>query len=1119
MRKTNVSRRSVLLAASSVIGIAVTTPATAQLTGTAPVADYDIVANHDVSPGTGNPATGANYANSPQVLDSGVTGIGQMITVDQVSSSAAFLGLCTGTLINPRTVITAAHCVFDRPAHQYGAHTGSGGGLYGQVGASLTPTKGVPISFGFSSTNRCINSNGCASGTGPYEVWRDSGFRTQTALNIYNGNQVWYYPAAPTEFGLGDIALVTLDTHAQGIPTWALLFSPLDGPTHASIVGYGSAGVGLSGIGDAAGIDYRRRAAENMIDALMSSNDWARTPAIAGPDFTGLNAEQHSLYWFDFDDPDWNVGQAQTNPNFFNNTAAEGEPDNGYYDFNPFGDGALPREGGTAGGDSGGPLIVDERWSTDVLAGVLTGGWSFGGSSYYGDMSVYPPLFVYWQNIVQNNPYKYVSAKAGNGDWFDPTHWVQDMDPNYMVIGALGQLVNSLPGVILNPDSPVARFGEVCFLNQSCGTITGPAYADGSYVTIPDGPGSSNFVPNNVEPVNSANPKQYKQARYYDVTLSQAGTTTLSKAATIDRLTVTGSQAELDIRPKGSLTVLADYTQASGAVNIDGRLTTGEAIVVNGLVTGSGTWDPTYLTVVGGVVAPGGSKIGTLTVQGDVILASASTLLLDVANGRSDQLKVVADATNSGILDVNGSTLLLNNVAGASGPRAGSSFELAAASGSVRGTFGAASTFRGVLVPELSNVGGNINVTLQAGSFADYVKGANATTMAFASALDALRARDYSSLWNLYGAVDWMNPGQLTATFAALTPRIIGDVGELHDRQSRLLQTSVSDRLSLLASGRAQGLAVGGNLPAAFAAMDKGVQSGKLGFGAGNGSSAMVAKLPGRMTGFMSGGVDRTSSSYGGNELYASQGGWHMAMGLEMPLGADGAFGTATGIAEGASSPNGDSNRSRTMMAAAYAAMPLGDGFYVGGLVSAESSRASMERASTDGGSMLRLTGATNATRYSAVVEAGYSMDLATGLTLTPRAQLGYSHYRLDGFTEDGGETALKLDDVTISRADVRLGARLEGATRIAGVTIVPHLSADYVALLSGRETGATFRFAAAPGEAIQLPLASSGSGWGEVAGGITFGDGPLTLGLSGQYATGNSMTDQRGQADLRFRF
>jgi len=46
------------------------------------------------------------------------------------------------------------------------------------------------------------------------------------------------------------------------------------------------------------------------------------------------------------------------------------------------------------------------------VAGVLTGSWSFGGSGYYGEFEVYPPLYLYWQEIVANNPYKYVPNLA-----------------------------------------------------------------------------------------------------------------------------------------------------------------------------------------------------------------------------------------------------------------------------------------------------------------------------------------------------------------------------------------------------------------------------------------------------------------------------------------------------------------------------------------------------------------------------------------------------------------------------------------------------------------------------------------------------------------------------------
>jgi hypothetical protein len=106
-----------------------------------------------------------------------------------------------------------------------------------------------------------------------------------------------------------------------------------------------------------------------------------------------------------------------------------------------------------------------------------------------------------------------------------------------------------------------------------------------------------------------------------------------------------------------------------------------------------------------------------------------------------------------------------------------------------------------------------------------------------------------------------------------------------------------------------------------------------------------------------------------------------------------------------------------------------------------------------------------------------------------------------------------------VTRIEARLGAKLAGKTSIAGVTVVPQLSADYVSLLSGARTGARVRFAVAPDHAFDLPLTDGSTAWAEIKGGVTFGDGPFTLGLSGQHATGNAMTDNRAQADVRFRF
>ncbi|QNN67890.1 trypsin-like serine protease [Sphingomonas lutea] len=639
------SARVALLAASSLASFAVATPALAAdtqewdrqaafeaLRALDPTATLDVVTNHEVPTGPANvlPGTvGANngsiYSNSQQVLDAAgsINGIGQQIAFIQTGATTAGLSLCTGSLINPRAVITAAHCVYNNPAHRYGSNTGTGGGVSGNFGTGGAPlsSQGIPYSFGFESLNRnCFNAAGlpftCPAGQkGAYETWRDANFQTVASRHIYNANQVWYgtgsQPVAlggSGEFANQDIAIVTLDTHAKGIPTWTLLFSPLDGPTHATITGYGGAGVGLSGIGNLAGIDYRRRSAENMIDALMSSADWGMSDAIGGG-AAQFGALTHPIYWMDFDDPDFDPENLPAN--FFANVQPGPNPprNNGYYDFNGLGGTALANEGTTAGGDSGGPLIVDERWDRPVIVGVLTGSWSFnGGIATYGSFSVYPPLFQFWEDIVQNNPYVYASAKAGNGDWFNQGHWVQDMDPNYAIIGSNGELLTGLPDTAQGgADGAVDRFGTVCFLGEDCNTFDGPATptGNGTPVVTAGGPGSVNFVPNNVEPINSATPGSTIKARYYDVRLHRAGTTTLSQSATIDKLTVAGA-GKLKITAPGTLNIWADYEQDGGWTQVDGKLNVGgDAIVKTGLVSGTGTIKSDFMTVVGGHVAPG----------------------------------------------------------------------------------------------------------------------------------------------------------------------------------------------------------------------------------------------------------------------------------------------------------------------------------------------------------------------------------------------------------------------------------------------------------------------------------------------------------------------------------
>lgn len=143
-----------------------------------------------------------------------------------------------------------------------------------------------------------------------------------------------------------DLALLTL---ASGLPAWVTPLSFFLGDTlgwAATMVGFGLNGLGSTG---ALGYDGLRRAAENTVDSYGQARN-SSGGAISGT---------ANIVSTDFDD-----GSPA------GNTLA------------PLGSAAfmLANEGTTAGGDSGGPLLIN-----GYIAGILAGGTD--PDSLYGDVS------------------------------------------------------------------------------------------------------------------------------------------------------------------------------------------------------------------------------------------------------------------------------------------------------------------------------------------------------------------------------------------------------------------------------------------------------------------------------------------------------------------------------------------------------------------------------------------------------------------------------------------------------------------------------------------------------------------------------------------------------------
>jgi outer membrane autotransporter protein len=256
----------------------------------------------------------------------------------------------------------------------------------------------------------------------------------------------------------------------------------------------------------------------------------------------------------------------------------------------------------------------------------------------------------------------------------------------------------------------------------------------------------------------------------------------------------------------------------------------------------------------------------------------------------------------------------------------------------------------------------------------------------------------------------------------------------------------------------------------------------------------------------------------------AGQRSWNVGMGLEMEVAEGTTLGTAFALSNGLALPGGERARvdSRAAQAAVYGSYQLGGGAYVAGLAAAERSRTGIEREAFTGDAVNALTGATETARYSAMLETGVNFGVAKGLTLTPRASLGYSSYQLSGFRESGGEAALRLDDLELNRLDAKVGAKFAGTAPLgrSGWTLVPQIQADWVQNLSGARSGMTVRFASAPDVAIALPLLDGDTSWAEVKGGMRLTNGALEFGAGIEGSFGRqSFRDERAVADVTLRF
>ncbi len=725
---------------------------------------------------------------------SDVVGIG---ILTQTSPTTAGGFVCSGTLVNPRTVFTATHCV----ANDFG-----GSELYSENGFFSI---GVTTDPQFGLTN-LIN-------------WLNTGVGMNNVTDVImppGQDQPGVFSFPDQDFTM--LALGTpVDT--RGTP---ILLSPMTRAFIGTMVGYGTFGTGSD---PEQGLDFRRRSARNVVQYLGTSENF--DDDTFGPDDYGDSTQQ--LYWADFD----RVGRQE----FFDDALG--------IDYDPLPGDALTSnnptrtEGNTGGGDSGGPLLTNLN-GRQFIVGTLSGGNTIfvdGDGNplfdFYGTNTYWNPLYKYAAEIIANNPYKYVHALSGDGDWTDPRHWEQQLDPNFYILDSHGNPVNAIPrndpsddstqfGTFRNifdvfdggdglPDgaSIATNSGQVALTddvqaidvsNTARGGFPGHGGNNGNgnngnngnhgqpRPPTLQGPGSRNFVPNNTD--GTPGVAYQNPAQYFDVTFDNRGTTTLRNAAIeIDHLTLADDRAELDIRGTGSLLVNLETEIESGQLNVDGALRTRNLINAFGVLSGRGTITaPGGVYNLGGIVSPGDYNIGTLTIDGSFSQSHFGTMFFQIAsNGSHDLLDVTGTASIAGDLIVQSDRRL----------RFGDRYEVVHADGGVTGNFDDVFSGHSLLYGRTVRDSDSIDLLIDAHKISEYM-GRGSPMWSLGHAIDMARVGGhYHDLAGLFDVIDYIDVNALNFVLPTFAPMNAFSQLGLANEFSQGITQSLTVRSSELRAG------------------------------------------------------------------------------------------------------------------------------------------------------------------------------------------------------------------------------------------------------------------------------------------------------------------------------